>query len=929
MKRNLYHFNKQLAMLYPAKRGLIATIILLCLITFTANAQLDSCNIFLRGNYVEVGSNQTGAYGSSISAPVTYVSRAPSFGFYNPCDSGSTTRSRSNLVGYISDPDKDGWYVGTPAYYGDYFLPGDPQEGWGIEVNGTEADAYTPNLSSGTTGFSGSGASFLSGSNVSWANDGITQTGIWTGYYNSLQLTQTTTADTGALYFLIYTVFKNTGATTLNNIYYMRTVDPDNDEQLSGDYTTRNVVSYKIPNAQNKVLVSSWGTHYAKAYCGLGTEDCRAKAFIVTCGLVPCSKIDQIYNQTGSSENYDSLTSDVGIGLSYKLGNLAPGDSTAVTYAYILGINDLDSAFAATKPRWVYSGDSAKLTTGDTAIVCKNSVSTVAVLNAGAYSWTWSATPSSTSISPTTGNTVNVTVGTSPVTVRAIGISAACFTDTIYMYLSPTKTPGAPSPVTTTYCQYDIPKKLSASGINLLWYTTATGGVGSSVAPTPSTAVPGTYHWWVTQTIRGCESDRTMITVIVNAGSVDSFTYAIHYGCNGDTVVLTNYTVGSVAATIWDFGDSKTDTTLNPYHIYTATGSYLIKLLTQNAVGCKYSYSKTVTLTHPLSSSFTVTPDTTCEFKPLNFVSSSTALAPSYTWIFGDGSTATGSTATHSYNLTGTYNVMLITGDFRPCYDTAYHKVTIDTFAIVNFVPSDTLICQGKSILFNGAYSTIGNTGAVWDFGDGTKLYNTEITQHAYDAPGTYTVSLTAKYRQCPDTAISKTINVTPIPVVNLGPDTAICPNSGSILLQDNINAANSNATWLWSTGETTSSIQVSKMGIYYATVTILGCSNSDSVEIRNDCYINIPNSFTPNGDGLNDYFLPRQLLSSGLISFKMDIYDRWGELIYETSNIEGRGWDGKFNDKPQPTGVYVYVIDLKIKNGVTQHYQGNVTLLR
>ena len=60
-----------------------------------------------------------------------------------------------------------------------------------------------------------------------------------------------------------------------------------------------------------------------------------------------------------------------------------------------------------------------------------------------------------------------------------------------------------------------------------------------------------------------------------------------------------------------------------------------------------------------------------------------------------------------------------------------------------------------------------------------------------------------------------------------------------------------------------------------------------------------------------------------------MNIYNRWGQLIFTTSNIDGRGWDGNFNDIAQPEGVYVYIIDATFIDGQTTHHQGNITLLR
>ena len=60
-----------------------------------------------------------------------------------------------------------------------------------------------------------------------------------------------------------------------------------------------------------------------------------------------------------------------------------------------------------------------------------------------------------------------------------------------------------------------------------------------------------------------------------------------------------------------------------------------------------------------------------------------------------------------------------------------------------------------------------------------------------------------------------------------------------------------------------------------------------------------------------------------------MEIFDRWGVLLFQTTNIDGRGWDGKYNDILQPQGVYVYMMDASFKDGAVQHYKGNVTLLK
>jgi gliding motility-associated-like protein len=226
-------------------------------------------------------------------------------------------------------------------------------------------------------------------------------------------------------------------------------------------------------------------------------------------------------------------------------------------------------------------------------------------------------------------------------------------------------------------------------------------------------------------------------------------------------------------------------------------------------------------------------------------------------------------------------------------------------------------------------FAGIGNTGVTWDFGNGEIIKNINPIKYAYETPGTYVVNVKADYRVCPDTNISRVINVMPQPAINIGNDTAICKGGVPIILKDKLNANNPKARWEWSTGAKTPSISVTTPGEYSVTVRIDGCYTQTTLKVVEDCYMNVPNVFSPNGDGINDYFNPRYLLSNGLTSFKMEIYNRWGQLIFETSSLEGRGWDGKFNDVQQPQGVFVYVIDATFKDGQKEHHQGNVTLLR
>ena len=176
-----------------------------------------------------------------------------------------------------------------------------------------------------------------------------------------------------------------------------------------------------------------------------------------------------------------------------------------------------------------------------------------------------------------------------------------------------------------------------------------------------------------------------------------------------------------------------------------------------------------------------------------------------------------------------------------------------------------------------------------------------------------------------------KDILVKPYPKLYIGEDTAICPNGAPVYIQDIASSTNPDVKYTWHTPtkDVTSGIYVRHPGVYSVTAELDGCTATDSLEVKKNCYINVPNVFTPNGDGNSDYFLPRQLLGRNITQFKMNIYNRWGEMVFQTETIDGRGWDGKYGGDDQPTGVYVYMIEVAFTNGITERYQGNVTLLR
>ncbi|MDD5506762.1 MAG: gliding motility-associated C-terminal domain-containing protein [Bacteroidales bacterium] len=105
--------------------------------------------------------------------------------------------------------------------------------------------------------------------------------------------------------------------------------------------------------------------------------------------------------------------------------------------------------------------------------------------------------------------------------------------------------------------------------------------------------------------------------------------------------------------------------------------------------------------------------------------------------------------------------------------------------------------------------------------------------------------------------------------------------------------------------------------------------SFSNEIAIAQITRINMPNAFTPNNDNENDYFKPVNIFTDQQASFVFLIYNRWGQKIYESTNISDPGWDGTVSGESSPEGVYIYFIRYISSVGEIFEEKGTVTLLR
>ena len=279
---------------------------LLLLGTTRSNAQMVGTDVFLKGQYVEIGMASWGWYGSGAAAPAGYHPH------------GTTS------LGFVADPAMDGWAVGSPAYFGDFFTPGMPSEGWELQINGPRCSAFNPSFSS--AGGLTSGVTPVS----SYGTSGTTVYSTWTGVFDSVQMVQVTTLDTTQLYFTVKITLTNLSVAPKNNIYYFRSVDPDNDETWpGGSFVTRNKIEHQ---ATDTAVVSATGNFYTAAYLALGTTDTNSTALIYNSWPVGSSvDLGTLYNGTFGPALYAQGagdTADVAIGLVIKVPHLATVDSS-------------------------------------------------------------------------------------------------------------------------------------------------------------------------------------------------------------------------------------------------------------------------------------------------------------------------------------------------------------------------------------------------------------------------------------------------------------------------------------------------------------------------------------------------------------------------------------------------------------------------
>ncbi|MFT4016439.1 MAG: gliding motility-associated C-terminal domain-containing protein [Agriterribacter sp.] len=244
------------------------------------------------------------------------------------------------------------------------------------------------------------------------------------------------------------------------------------------------------------------------------------------------------------------------------------------------------------------------------------------------------------------------------------------------------------------------------------------------------------------------------------------------------------------------------------------------------------------------------------------------------------------------------------------------------------------IICEGESYL---GYSTSGSFINTFVSNNGCdsimtlnlivkprsySTINEEICEGqsflGYSSGGAFTDTLIAT-NGC-DSIRTLILSVNKKPVPDLGFDKELCAGDSLVLLPGVFNS------YLWQDNSTLNHFVVKQPGLYSVEVSNICGSVSDEIIVAEKlCNEIFPNAFSPNNDKKNDFF--KILRPFNLVEYKLRIYNRWGQKMFDTSNPE-EGWDGSYNGIPQNAGIYVYYCEYK-KNGVYKQIRNNLILMR
>jgi len=416
--------------------------------------------------------------------------------------------------------------------------------------------------------------------------------------------------------------------------------------------------------------------------------------------------------------------------------------------------------------------------------------------------------------------------------------------------------------------------------------------------------------------------------------------------CNGLDVNFINQSENGLFYQ-WDFGVTGTNTDIstfaNPVYIFPDTGVYTVSLIVNPGYNCADTTSLQIAVYRELIAQLDQSEGQCIVGNSFDFEAQGIFEANAdFFWEFSGPASSTTSSLQDpqniSYTESGTFPVYFtITTVHCEARDTIY--MTVYPVLDVNFSVNDQDACEPVNLIFTNQSTTSPGAFFYWDFGDGTSSTLRDPI-HAYDEAGSYTISLVViNTIGCIDTISFERPNYI---LIRPRPDAGIdaSPRRTSILQPDvtffNLSEGEI-SSWIYpGTGDQlfgeTNLYTYQDSGWFNAFSVALnnqGCYDTAFVKVRIDPVFSVffPNAFSPNGDGINEFFSPK---GEGFKTYEMAIFDRWGVEIFNSQalNVE---WDGRANNGREvaQSGVYNYRVWIRDVFNDDHIYTGYVVLIR
>lgn len=472
----------------------------------------------------------------------------------------------------------------------------------------------------------------------------------------------------------------------------------------------------------------------------------------------------------------------------------------------------------------------------------------------------------------------------------------------------------------TTICYGDSVALSAQNNLTLNWYDGNYIWIAlDSVYQTPALFNDTTYFTVLIDS-NGCESPAQSITVFVTPANGVPVIIGDTIVCEGQSLYLsTNFISGATYQ--WSNSSGIISNSINysnPNVVLADSGWYQLSV---GNVACINTQSSIFITINPIPATPNILGDTLyCENDTLILFTLDTNGTTE--WVDNQYNTYTQDSLVFpniSTSYTGDYYLSVFDSNGCLSLPDTITILILDAPSIPT-IYSNSTYCTGDSI--NIFTDSIQGFNYQWNGPDSlsSTIYNNWIANVDSNNSGAYYL-IVIDSNGCSSENYTL-IKVYDYPIVNLGNDTIVCIDSlPNFILQ----VDSTYNFYTWQDGSTNYYYDVLSAGLYYVTVEIGGgCTTTDSISIQTDsCIINsIANIFTPNGDGINDYFVIKNL--EYYPNSRLEIYNRWGTMVFEDNNYSNN-WDGG----KQKTGTYYYIFYPNDSSGKSKLQKGYISLIR